>query len=206
MLTLLLVVLIVGNTACAPFPRHFPGFRRSAWFDEQVRERWLDDGVRVIANAPDPSIRANRRDWSSTPRRTATRIEQTLGCGSPTASTGTSTFSTSPPRSAALARCRRNENIVLALHRGGRSELAGLEAEVHRRPGPHRKVVETLRELGSRRHRTVALTGHSGGGSFLFGFSTRATRSPTSSSASSSSTPTTATATPTSTATSCSRG
>jgi hypothetical protein len=57
-----------------------PGFRAGPWFGEQVRERWLDDNVRVIVNAPeriDPK-RPTRLVIHATPN--GNTIEQTLGC------------------------------------------------------------------------------------------------------------------------------
>jgi len=41
-------LLIPTATIAAPLP----GFRKSAWFDEQVREEWVAEGVRAVVIAP----------------------------------------------------------------------------------------------------------------------------------------------------------
>src|SRR5262245_31343607 len=75
----LLVALVLA--APAPAADLLPGFRKSAWFDEQVREEWVADGVRVVANAAgsfDPK-KPTRLVIFATPN--GNTIEQTLGCG-----------------------------------------------------------------------------------------------------------------------------
>src|SRR6188508_1294231 len=77
-LAVAIAVLFLGALAAAA---ELPGFRRSAWFDEQVREEWVAEGVRVVANAPaavDPK-RPTRLVIYATPN--GNTIEQTLGCG-----------------------------------------------------------------------------------------------------------------------------
>ena len=49
-LTAVLVALVFVTPA--PAAELLLGFHRSAWFDEQVREEWVADGVRALANAP----------------------------------------------------------------------------------------------------------------------------------------------------------
>ena len=44
-----LVALAIGSPVGAS---PLPGFRASPWFDEWVREEWVADGVRAVANAP----------------------------------------------------------------------------------------------------------------------------------------------------------
>src|SRR5215210_2404061 len=72
-------VLLLALTAGADAPA-LPGFRKSAWFDEWVREEWVAEGVRVIAIAPaafDPK-KPTRLVIYATPN--GNTIEQTLGC------------------------------------------------------------------------------------------------------------------------------
>src|SRR5207248_9520722 len=71
------LVFVLG----APPAEPLTGFRKSPWFGEQVRERWLDGGVRVLVNAPaafDPK-KPTRLVVYATPN--GNTIEQTLGCG-----------------------------------------------------------------------------------------------------------------------------
>src|SRR5581483_197810 len=57
-----------------------PGLRASAWFDEQVRETWLEDSVRVVVNVAGDfdSARPTSLIIYATPN--GNLIEQTLGC------------------------------------------------------------------------------------------------------------------------------
>src|SRR5829696_9858275 len=57
-----------------------PGFRRSPWFGEQVRERWAEGSIRVLVNAPqrfDPRQPTRLVVYAAPNGNT---IEQTLGC------------------------------------------------------------------------------------------------------------------------------
>ena len=79
---MLVPLLLTALPAAAADPAvvPLPGFRQSAWFGEQVREEWLEGGVRVLANAPrafDPK-RPTRLVIFATPNGNS--IEQTLGC------------------------------------------------------------------------------------------------------------------------------
>jgi hypothetical protein len=56
-----------------------PGFRRSPWFGEQVRDRWVEGTVRVVVNGPERfDAKCPTRGSSFSPRHGNT-IEQTLG-------------------------------------------------------------------------------------------------------------------------------
>src|SRR5437868_1865694 len=76
-----LFVLVFALTAADAAAAPLPGFRRSPWFGEQVREEWVAEGVRVVVTAPgdfDPQ-RPTRLVVYATPN--GNTIEQTLGCG-----------------------------------------------------------------------------------------------------------------------------
>ena len=45
------LILVCSGVAGPTVAVEVPGFRKSAWFDEQVREQWVSEGVRVVANA-----------------------------------------------------------------------------------------------------------------------------------------------------------
>ena len=78
-----MLTAVVAFILLATPPATLPGFHRSPWFDEQVREEWLADGVRVVVNAPakyDPA-RPVRLVIYATPN--GNTIEQTLGSTTP---------------------------------------------------------------------------------------------------------------------------
>jgi hypothetical protein len=146
-----------------------PGFRKSPWFGEQVREEWVSDGVRVVANAPgrfDPA-KPTRLLVFATPN--GNTIEQTLGCGPAPGLDWHFDIQHVAAQARALREMHPGENLVLAV-----VEADGLSWPAWRRkyadaPARVRKVVESLRGWvpGSP---AVTLAGHSGGGSFLFAF------------------------------------
>ena len=81
MLAVAQLLLVVALTTTAPPPSALPAFRPSPWFGEQVREEWIAEGVRVLANAAgdyDPR-KPTRLILFATPNGNS--IEQTLGCG-----------------------------------------------------------------------------------------------------------------------------
>jgi hypothetical protein len=161
------VLLLAGVASTADPPA---GFRRGAWFDEWVREEWVDDGVRVLVNIPpnsDPN-RPTRLVVYATPN--GNTIEQTLGSGT---ADGLDWHFDIQHVAAQVRRLREvlpGENVVLAC-----TEADGLSWPAWRRRHPDaparvRRVVEWVKERvpGSPVH--VSLAGHSGGGSFLFAF------------------------------------
>lgn len=160
-------VLLLTLAAGADTPA-LTGFRRSAWFDERVREEWVAEGVRAVALAPaafDPK-KPTRLVVYATPN--GNTIEQTLGCA------GGADWHDDIQHVAAQVRKLRdgtpNENVVLAC-----VEADGLSWPAWRRKykdGPARvqKVVEALRGWIPGGAVRLSLAGHSGGGSFLFGF------------------------------------
>jgi len=147
-----------------------PGFRPSPWFEEQVRERWLDGNVRVIVNAPgghDPK-RPARLVIYATPN--GSTIEQTLGCEKTEGLDWHFDIQHVAAQVRRLRELTKDENIVLAC-----LEAEGLSWPAWRRTTPDsstrvRTIVDGIRELIPGSPVRVTLTGHSGGGSFIFGF------------------------------------
>lgn len=147
-----------------------PGFRPGAWFDEQVREEWVAEGVRVVALAPgtfDPK-RPTHLVIFATPNGNS--IEQTLGCA-PAA--GLDWHFDIQHIAAQIRRLRAgaaHENVVVAC-----VEADGLSWPAWKRkyadgPARVRKVVDLVRGWVPGESVRLSLAGHSGGGSFLFGF------------------------------------
>lgn len=146
-----------------------PGFRRGPWFGEQVRERWVEPGVRVLVNLPatfDPG-RPTRLVVYATPN--GNTIEQTLGSQ---LADGTDWHFDGQHVAAQVRRLRAvtpGENVALAV-----VEPEGLSWPAWRRRHPDsatlvHRAVGTVRGWLPGAPARVALAGHSGGG-FLFGF------------------------------------
>ena len=147
-----------------------PGFHASPWFGEQVRETWPLPDVRAVLNAlPDfDPARPTRLVLFTTPN--GNTIEQTLG----SARTEKTDWHFDIQHIAAQIRLLRTlvagENIVLVC-----LEARGLSWPSWRARHPDnaaliRQLVEGFRQGIPGALARVALTGHSGGGSFLFGF------------------------------------
>lgn len=154
----------------APGASALPGFRASPWFGEFVREEWVAEGVRALANAPerfDPK-KPTRLVIYATPNGNS--IEQTLGCA---AAPGLDWHFDIQHVAAQVRKFREvtpDENVVLVC-----VEADGLSWPAWKRKyadGPARvqKVVEAVRGWVPGDTVRVSLAGHSGGGSFLFGF------------------------------------
>ena len=56
-----------------------PGFRQSAWFHEQIREEWIEPGVRVLLNASENFDPARPTELILFATPNGNTIEQTLG-------------------------------------------------------------------------------------------------------------------------------
>ena len=164
-----LLALLPGAASAAP-QDVLSGFRRSAWFNEQVRERWVEGSVRVVVNAPekfDPAL-PTRLVVYATPN--GNTIEQTLGCAR---ADGLDWHFDIQHVTAQVRRAREllpKENVVLAC-----VEAEGLSWPAWRRATPDAsarivRIVNAFRELVPGKPVRVTLTGHSGGGSFMFGF------------------------------------
>ncbi len=159
-------------TPCGPslLASEMPEFRPSAWFGEQVREQWFADGIRVLVNAPGnfDGKKPTRLIFYATPN--GNTLEQTMGC----LTEGKTDWHFNIQHVAAQVRRLRE------VDRDSQIVLACLEAEglswpawkKNRVDGPKtiRKVVETVRQWIPAQDISITLAGHSGGGSFLFGF------------------------------------
>jgi hypothetical protein len=145
-----------------------PGFRRSPWFDEQVREQWIDGDVRVLVNAAGnfDRSRPTRLVVFATPN--GNTIEQTLGCGP---AQGLDWHFDIQHVAAQVRRLREivpRENVVLAC-----VQAEGLSWPAWRKAHDDsavraRQVVDWAKQLLPETTVRVALTGHSGGGTFIF--------------------------------------
>jgi hypothetical protein len=165
-----IVVIAVLAAGADPLSGALPGFRTSAWFDERVREEWVAEGVRALANVTakfDPK-KPTRLVIYATPNGNS--IEQTLGCAT---AAGLDWHFDIQHVAAQVRKFREvapDENVVLVC-----VEADGLSWPAWKRKykdGPARvqKIIETVRGWVPGGDVRISLAGHSGGGSFLFGF------------------------------------
>lgn len=165
---LALVLLVV--LAPAASAAELPGFRPSPWFDEQVREQWVGDGIRAVAIAPQSfdAKKPTRLIVFATPN--GNTIEQTLGCGKAPGQDYRFDIQHVAAQVRALQAGRPRENVVLVC-----TEAEGLSWPAWKKkfkdgPARVRKAVETFRGWVPGDTVKLSLAGHSGGGSFLFGY------------------------------------
>jgi|SRR5579883_924229 len=170
MSSIAVVLVLAGGAGADARTSALPGFRGSAHFDEQVREEWITEGVRALANAPakfDPK-KPTRLVVYATPN--GNTIEQTLGCATADSLDWHFDIQHVAAQIRALREISPAENIVLAC-----IEADGLSWPTWKRkykdgPARIRKVVELIRGWIPGDNVRISLAGHSGGGSFLFGF------------------------------------
>jgi hypothetical protein len=167
---ILLLSVVLSAPGSALLASEIPEFRKSAWFGEQVREQWFAEGIRVLVNAPGhfDGSKPTHLLFFATPNGNS--LEQAMGC----ITEGKVDWRFDIQHVAAQVRRIRevagDTQIVLAC-----LEAEGLSwpAWKKNRPdGPKtiRKVVQTVRQWISPKEISILLAGHSGGGSFLFGF------------------------------------
>ena len=77
---ILLLGLLLSASGPSLLASEIPGFRKSAWFGEQVREQWFGEGIRVLVNAPGDfdGKKPTRIIFFATPNGNS--LEQTMGC------------------------------------------------------------------------------------------------------------------------------
>lgn len=156
------------------------GCHFSPWFGEQVCERWIEDDVRVVINWPS-RFEANKPTWPIRldPNKKPTQIvifatpngntiEQTLGCGKTEGLDWHFDIQHVAAQVRSVRERQPNHNIVLAC-----IEAEGLSFPAWRKkhadaPARAHRIVEWIRSTVG--DCPVVLTGHSGGGSFVFSF------------------------------------
>jgi hypothetical protein len=144
-----------------------PGFVRSPWFGEQVREEKTPSGVRMLFNAP-AEVHPDRPTLLviyTTPN--GNTIEQTMGC----AMIPDLDWHYDIQHIAAQTRVLRQHekrNVILVC-----MEAEGRSWPTWRTKHPDSDIRKLVEEVAGRMPGSsvsIALTGHSGGGSMIFGF------------------------------------
>jgi hypothetical protein len=167
---IVLLAFLLSAPGSSLLASEIPEFRKSAWFGEQVRQQWFAEGIRVLVNAPDHFDRnkPTRLIFFATPNGNS--LEETMGC----ITEGKTEWRFDTQHIAAQVRRFRevagDTQIVLAC-----LEVEGLSWPAwtkNHQDGPKtiRQVVRAVRQWLSPEEISIVLAGHSGGGSFLFGF------------------------------------
>jgi len=167
-----LLTVSVGRATASDAGDLLPGFRHSPWFGEQVLEETTPAGIRILTNAPAPvkfdPTRPTRLLFYATPN--GNTIEQTMGSA---LAHGTDWHFDIQHVAAQVRRLREldtRENLVLVC-----LEASGKSWPAWRQKHPEntaviRELVEAARRRIPGTPVRITLAGHSGGGSFLFGF------------------------------------
>jgi len=145
------------------------GFHRSPWFGEEVREQWIEGDVRVVINLPEKfdTKRTTKLVIFATPN--GNTIENTLGC----AKMEGLDWHFDIQHVAAQVRCVRElrpiDNYVLACIEAEGLSWPAWRKKHHDAGAKARRVVEWIRGVIDAPNQLI-LTGHSGGGSFVFAY------------------------------------
>ena len=168
---LVLTALAVLSVGCAASAGDLmPGFKRSSFWGEQLRDTVTPSGIRIHVNAPETMDAAKPTTviFYATPN--GNTIAQTLGCSMVSGLDWHYDIQHIAAQTRRLREVSPNENIVLVC----------VEAEGKSWPGwrtkhpdnaalIHAMVEDNIKGLPGKEV-DVVLTGHSGGGSMIFGF------------------------------------
>ncbi len=161
--------VLCGSLMTAMLLGSSPGFHRSPWFQEQIRDAWLEGSVHAVMNLPadfDPA-RPTQLILFATPN--GNTVEQTLGCRPENGADWRVDIQHVAAQVRVWRQLRRDRNVVLAC-----IAAEGLSWPAWRQARPDNaaaiaRIIETLRGWLPTPP-TVTLACHSGGGSFLWGF------------------------------------
>jgi hypothetical protein len=166
---LLLTTIWLACTAAEASAALLPGFHRFPWFQESIREAWLEGSVHAVMNVPADFDPAKQTQLVLFATPNGNTVEQTLGCRLEPGADWHVDIQHVAAQTRVWRRLNPEQNIVLACvaaeglswpaWRQARKDNAAIIA----------RIVDTLRGwLPSKPKVTLAC--HSGGGSFLFGF------------------------------------
>ena len=160
-------LLLVADSQSAFAESLLPNVEKAAQFDEQVRWSRLKSGVRVFVNAP-ANWKTSRHVLVIYATPNGNTIEQTLGC------TASKEFDWRFDIQHVAAQVRRwweiaaEQDVVLAVVQAPQLSWPTFRREQPGAGAILRELVESLtKEVAADR---VALSCHSGGGSFVFGY------------------------------------
>jgi len=168
---LILTALAVLSVGCAASAGDLmPGFKRRAFFGEQLRDTVTPSGIRIHVNAPeimDPA-KPTTVIFYSTPN--GNTIAQTLGCSMVPGLDWHYDIQHIAAQTRRLREVSGNENIVLVcVEAEGKSWPAWRSKHPDSAALIRAMVEDNIKGLPGKEV-SVALAGHSGGGSMIFGF------------------------------------
>jgi hypothetical protein len=163
-----IVALSIAHTPVGEFA--LPGFRKSVWFNEQIREQVICEDIRAIAIAPsafDPKKPTRLIVYAAPNGNT---IEQTIGCALEEGIDWHFDIQQVGAQIRKLREVSPNENVVLIC-----VESEGLSWPMWKRKHTDSKsrlqeIIGAVRKWVPGENVRLSLTGHSGGGSFLLGY------------------------------------
>lgn len=147
-----------------------PGFRQSPWFHEQLREEWLDPGVRLLINVPENFDPARPTDLIIYATPNGNTIEQTLGTGLTKGTDWHFDIQHIAAQTRQLRTVAPDKNIVLTCIQTESRSWPAWRQQNKDNAVQIRSIVEDIKERVTGRRTRITLAGHSGGGSFIFGF------------------------------------
>ena len=172
LLSFISIMLLAAWSVSANSQQKLPGFAASPWFGEQTREETTSEGIRILLNAPEPAKFDRKRPTLlivyATPN--GNTIEQTMGSAMEKGTDWHFYIQHIAAQTRLLREVDKEENIVLAcVQAEERSWPAWRQKHGDNAIVIHALVESLLKRVPGAPVR-VALSGHSGGGSFLFGF------------------------------------
>ncbi len=168
------VLLAALALASLAFPAQasdlLPGFARAPFTDEQVREIRTPEGIRAVINAPfDMSAqKPTLVVFYATPN--GNTIEQTLGAGMEPGLDWHYDIQHIAAQTRRLREVNTRDNIVLVVTQADERSWPAWRAKHTDNADLIRAFVRSTVDCLPGSQRRIALTGHSGGGSFLFGY------------------------------------
>lgn len=147
-----------------------PGFQRGAWYGEQLLEESTREGIRAVWNAPGDYDAAKPTHLIVYATPNGNTIEQTLGSTLTTHTDWHFDIQHIATQTRKLRDLDRRENIVLVCVEARGLSWPAWRAKHADSPALIRAFVESAARRFPAPTTRLALTGHSGGGSFLFGY------------------------------------
>ncbi len=159
---------MTAHAAAADAPPALPGFEPAPVFHEQVRWSRLHNGVRVFIDAPAdlPADRPRRLVFYATPN--GSTIEQTLGCAAGNGRDWRFDIQHVAAQVRRLRELDQSQGLLFAVVQAPRLSWPAFRSE---QEDAGRFINGLVASLAAELHcERVVLTGHSGGGSFFFGW------------------------------------
>lgn len=171
LLTSLAIVGCFLPHAVGAEPTCWAGFSVSPWFEEQVQEIRIADEARAIVNAPLPGKFDSQKPTElvifATPN--GNTAEQTLGCEMAEGMDWHFNIQHVAAQVRLLRTLQPEKNIVLACVQPDKRSWPAWKRAQEEGPAAIDQIVRSLTEIVPGGIESIALTGHSGGGSFIFG-------------------------------------